>query len=40
MAQEFHLLEASIADIHAAFAAGSITARQLTQLIPRPYRGL
>jgi Asp-tRNA(Asn)/Glu-tRNA(Gln) amidotransferase A subunit family amidase len=32
MAQDFHLLEASIADIHAAFAAGSITARQLTQL--------
>ena len=31
MAQEFHLLEASIADIHAAYAAGTITARQITQ---------
>ena len=31
MAQEFHLLEASIADIHAAYAAGRVTARQLTQ---------
>ena len=32
MAQEFHLLEATITNIHAAYAAGTITARQLTQL--------
>ena len=32
MAQEFHLQEATIASIHAAYAAGTITARQLTQL--------
>ena len=31
MAQDFHLLEASIADIHAAYAAGRVTAQQLTQ---------
>ena len=31
MSKEFELIEATVAGVHAAYAAGNLTARQLTQ---------
>jgi amidase len=32
VAKGFELIEATVADVHAAYAAGTLTARQLTQI--------